>query len=171
MLTDARDLTSGTRREVDVCVIGAGAAGITLALELDASGLSVLVLESGGTDLEPATQDLHAGEVVGRPLTTLDTSVRLDQTRLRFLGGTTNHWAGFCRPLHPIDFEERGGLHRSGWPIDHGDLVPYWDRAASACPRRPCGPSGSNRSCSRPPIPRCSAASTAASWRPATTWR
>lgn len=129
MLTDARDLASGTRRQVDVCVIGAGAAGITLALELDASGLSVLVLESGGTDLDPATQDLHAGEVVGRPLTTLDTSVRLDQTRLRFLGGTTNHWAGFCRPLHPIDFEEREGLRRSGWPIRHADLVPYWDRA------------------------------------------
>ncbi|MEZ5244447.1 MAG: GMC family oxidoreductase [Acidimicrobiales bacterium] len=129
MLTDARSLDSGTRREVDICVIGAGAAGITLALELDGSGLSVLVLESGGTDLEPATQDLHAGEVVGRPLTTLDSTVRLDQTRLRYLGGTTNHWAGFCRQLHPIDFEERDGLRLSGWPIAHADVLPYWDRA------------------------------------------
>ena len=129
MLTDARSLESGARREVDVCVIGAGAAGITLALELDGRGLSVLVLESGGTDLDPATQDLHAGEVIGRPLTTLDTTVDLDQTRLRYLGGTTNHWAGFCRQLHPIDFEQREGLLRSGWPITHAELVPYWDRA------------------------------------------
>jgi choline dehydrogenase-like flavoprotein len=129
MLTDARSLPSGTRRSADVCVIGAGAAGITLAMELMGSGLSVIVLESGGTDVEPDTQDLAAGDSVGRTLETLDNPVRLDQTRLRYLGGTTNHWAGFCRPLSPIDFEVREGLRRSGWPISHDDLLPYWDRA------------------------------------------
>lgn len=129
MLTDARSLPDGTRREVDVCVIGAGAAGITLAMELMGSGLSVALLESGGTEPDDATQDLAAGESVGQPLETLDSPVRLDQTRLRYLGGTTNHWAGFCRPLRPIDFEVRPGLRRSGWPIAHDDLLPYWDRA------------------------------------------
>ena len=130
MLTDARTLASGTRRQADVCVIGAGAAGITLALELRNSGLDVMVLESGGREEDPAHQDLAAGDSVGRPSTTLDSPVRLDQMRLRYFGGTTNHWAGFCRPLSPIDFEARDHLAVSGWPFGPEELEPFMARAA-----------------------------------------
>lgn len=130
MLTDARTLAPGTTRRADVCVIGAGAAGITLALELAGNGLEILLLESGGEAEDPANQDLYAGESTGRPSTTLDSPVRLDQMRLRYLGGTTNHWAGFCRPLAPIDFEVRDHLRVSGWPIPRDEFLPYWDRAA-----------------------------------------
>ncbi len=130
MLIDARSLPSGTTRRADVCVIGGGAAGITIALELAGSGLEVLLLESGGEVEEPDTRDLAAGESIGRPATTLDSPVRLDQMRLRYLGGTTNHWAGFCRPLSPIDFEVRDHLAVSGWPIGPADLEPFLARAA-----------------------------------------
>ena len=130
MLTDARTLASGSRFDVDLCIIGGGAAGITIAMELIDSGLRILLVESGGTDPDKATHDLAAGESIGRPATTLDTPVRLDQMRLRYLGGTTNHWAGFCRPLSRIDFEPRDHLRVSGWPITYDDMVPYWERAA-----------------------------------------
>lgn len=130
MLTDARTLDSGSALEADLCIIGGGAAGITMAMELLGSGLRVLVIESGGTEPDAATQALATGDSIGEPATTLDNPVSLDQIRLRYLGGTTNHWAGYCRPLSPIDFEPRDHLRVSGWPIDHAELVPYWERAA-----------------------------------------
>lgn len=129
MLTDARTLRSGSALEADVCIIGGGAAGISMAMELLNSGLRVLLIESGGTEPDAATQALTTGDSIGAPVTTLDKPVTLDQTRLRYFGGTTNHWAGYCRPLAPVDFEHRDHLGVSGWPIDHTDLAPYWDRA------------------------------------------
>lgn len=130
MLTDARTLRSVSVLHADLCIIGGGAAGISMAMELLNSNLRVLLVESGGTEADTDTQALAAGDNIGAPLATFTGVVRLDQTRLRYLGGTTNHWAGFCRPLAPIDFEVRDHLGVSGWPIDYGDLVPYWDRAA-----------------------------------------
>jgi choline dehydrogenase-like flavoprotein len=44
----ARDVTEGTTLSADVCIAGAGAAGITMALRLRHRGCSVLLLESGG---------------------------------------------------------------------------------------------------------------------------
>lgn len=129
MLIDARTLELGTTADPDVCIIGAGAAGITIAMELLDSGLSVLLLESGGATPDAATQDLYAGESVGQPLRSIDRTIPTDEVRLRYFGGTTNHWAGACRPLTPVDFEERDGLRVSGWPIEHADLLPYWERA------------------------------------------
>ena len=129
MLTDARTLTSGSALEADLCIIGGGAAGITMAMELLHSSLRVLLIESGGTEPDPATQALTEGDSIGLPATSLDNPVSLDQIRLRYLGGTTNHWAGFCRPLSPIDFEPRDHLRVSGWPIGYADFVPYWERA------------------------------------------
>ena len=130
MLIEADSLDRGTHLAADVCIIGAGAAGITLALELTAAGHEVLLIESGGRAEEIPTQDLAAGTSIGNPSTTLDSPVRLDQMRLRYLGGTTNHWAGFCRPLSPVDFEVRDHLAVSGWPIAFTDLDPYMARAA-----------------------------------------
>jgi len=137
MLIRADDLAAASADEMvlssDVCIIGAGAAGITIALELMESGLDVLLLESGDVDPDPATQDLYDGENVGQPLAVLDGEVSLDTIRLRYLGGTTNHWAGYCRPLEPVDFMKRDNLEVSGWPIDRDAMFPYWARAAEWC--------------------------------------
>src|SRR5258707_70505 len=98
MIHDARQLPTGAVLETEVCVVGAGAAGITLAHALRDVGFRVLLLESGGFEFEDETQALCAGENRGVP------NYELDISRLRFFGGSTNHWAGWCRPLEPEDF-------------------------------------------------------------------
>jgi choline dehydrogenase-like flavoprotein len=123
MLVDLRrdpDAADGFR---DVCIIGAGAAGITLAERLAAMGRSVCLLESGGLDFEHATQDLYRGSNLGMPY------YDLDQSRLRFFGGTVAIWGGRCALLDPIDFEQRDWVPYSGWPIARSDLDPYYRRA------------------------------------------
>lgn len=127
MFIDARSLEEGKRIESDVCIIGAGAAGISIALELAGTGTNVCVLESGGFNYELDTQQLYQGENVGRPY------YPLTVTRLRFLGGTTNHWGGFSRMLDASDFEKRDWVPHSGWPISREDLMPYYPRAHELC--------------------------------------
>ena len=107
----------------DVVIVGGGPAGITLALELADAGLRVALLESGGEDFDPDTQLLYDGEVVGND------KFDLTSIRLRFLGGTTNHWGGHCLPMDEIDFDRRPLNGMSGWPFDRDHLVPFYVRA------------------------------------------
>ena len=123
MFIDAREVPDGETIEADLCVIGAGAAGITIAREMAGTQHRVVVLESGGLDYDERTQSLYEGTNIGMA------SFDLDINRLRYFGGTTNHWAGHCRPLDPIDFERRSWVPYSGWPISRQDLVPYYLRA------------------------------------------
>lgn len=123
MLIDARTLPEATRITADIAIVGGGAAGIAIARELIGRGLEVVLLESGGLDYDNDTQDLYAGEISGNP------SLALDASRLRYLGGTSNHWAGYCRPLDPVDFAARPWVPHSGWPIDRAALEPYYQRA------------------------------------------
>ncbi len=125
MLIDFRTVPNHTRIETDVCVIGAGAAGISLALELSASKLDVCLLESGGTELSLAAQDLARGVStdVGWPYEPLE------GTRIRGLGGTTTVWDGACAPYNEIDFETREWIPHSGWPITRASLDPYYERS------------------------------------------
>lgn len=110
--------------DADLCIIGAGAAGITLARAFVGSGIRVCVLESGGFEYEPKIQELYRGK---------DTGIRgpygLAESRLRYFGGTTNHWTGHCAPLSKMDFEVRPWLPYSGWPIRKQDLDPYYEAA------------------------------------------
>jgi choline dehydrogenase-like flavoprotein len=107
----------------DVCIAGGGVAGITLALRLAASKKRVLLLEAGGTDISEESQDVYQGKNVGNPYHDLDTA------RLRYLGGTSGHWSGQCRPLDAHDFLKRDHIPESGWPIRKADLDPYQDAA------------------------------------------
>ena len=133
MLTDAREVPSESTLDADVCIVGGGVAGITLARELRGSGLRVLLLESGGFDADDGTQALAGGEVVGEPLTHYWEDEAVVDTRLRYFGGTTNHWAGFCRPLEPVDFVARPAVGQPGWPISYDDLTPWYQRAVELC--------------------------------------
>jgi choline dehydrogenase-like flavoprotein len=123
MFGDARSVARDTTLETDVCIIGAGAAGITLARELSQSPLRVTVLESGGLQFEPETQALYEGPSIGLPYPDLSVP------RLRFFGGTTNHWGGICRPFDEADFEPREGIPFTGWPIKKSDVDPFYGRA------------------------------------------
>ena len=127
MFVDARTLSAETTIEAETCIVGAGAAGITLARELAGPASRVVVLESGGFGFEEGIQNLYAGEVVGHAFPPLDVD------RLRYLGGTTNHWDGGCSPFDPIDFEKRDYVRDSGWPFDRAALDPYYERAQRVC--------------------------------------
>jgi choline dehydrogenase-like flavoprotein len=120
---DARTLPDATLLEGDLCIVGAGPAGIALALEWEGRGERVLLLEGGGFQLERALQDRFRGESVGLPY------YPLESARLHFFGGASNHWGGFCAPFDPIDFQERAWVPRSGWPFGGGELEPFYPRA------------------------------------------
>jgi glycerol-3-phosphate dehydrogenase len=64
MIEDANKIPSGSSFAADLCVVGAGAAGISLALQFTATGLDVLLVESGGMKESSATHALYKGEVV-----------------------------------------------------------------------------------------------------------
>lgn len=123
MLIDLHKYPEAEIGSGDVCIIGAGAAGITMARGLAQEGHSVILLESGGFDFEQATQDLYRGSNVGMPY------YDLDQARLRFFGGTVSIWGGRCAQLDAIDFEPRDWVAHSGWPIRKSDIDPYYARA------------------------------------------
>lgn len=121
---DATRLSAGQVLEADLCIVGAGAAGITLARELANSGLSILLLEAGGERLEARDQALCRWAQSGQRYFDLATC------RLRYFGGTTNHWAGYSTAPLSIDFDARPDLGVAGWPIGLSTLQPYVERAA-----------------------------------------
>ena len=123
MLEDFNTCADMVSVETEVCIVGAGAAGITLARELVAAGMEVCLLESGGVDHEQAVQDLAHGSSIGYPYYPLVSS------RLRFFGGTTSIWGGRVAQLDRIDFEKRSWVADSGWPFDKAALAPYYARA------------------------------------------
>lgn len=107
-----------------ICIIGAGVAGITIANELINNNIDdITLLESGDLDIDEDMQALY------RSGNTPDFFPSTDQSRLRFFGGSSNHWEGTCKPLSPIDFEKREWVKDSGWPISYDDLVPYYKTA------------------------------------------
>ncbi|KKC27775.1 GMC oxidoreductase [Sphingomonas sp. SRS2] len=109
-----------------VCIVGGGAAGVTIAKSLLDRGIEVCLLEAGGMKLEQDQQALLAGESVGEP-------VKVEEGRFRRLGGATGSWTGRCAELDPIDFERRAWVPRSGWPIGLDDLKPYYREAEAMC--------------------------------------
>jgi choline dehydrogenase-like flavoprotein len=127
MFIDARTLPEGSTLDGDICIIGGGAAGITLARDLAGGGRKINLFESGGFNFSEKTQDLYAGESVGQPLHPLTVE------RLRFFGGSTNHWSGGCRPFDAQDFTAHAYIPCSGWPIGLNDLEGYYRRAQMIC--------------------------------------
>jgi choline dehydrogenase-like flavoprotein len=128
MIDDSSQLDDGATLHAEVCIIGAGAAGITLALELAGTGISVLLLESGGLELEPETQKLYQGAVADERLHSPP-----HRYRERRFGGSTTIWGGRCVPFDEIDFEPRDYMPDSGWPITLADLMPHYPRANRLC--------------------------------------
>jgi choline dehydrogenase-like flavoprotein len=124
MIIDSHDLPDGQELQADLCIIGAGAAGITMAMEFIGSGIDVLLLEAGGRDEEEDTQRLYRGSVTEHRLHSAP-----DRYRQRRFGGTTTIWGGRCMPFDAIDFEARDYIPQSGWPITLDDLKPFYARA------------------------------------------
>jgi len=108
----------------DVCICGAGVAGITLAVKLPPR-LDVVLLEGGGLEYTDDSQDIYKGKSIGEEYYDLATA------RLRYFGGTSNHWGGWCHPLDSYDFKPKPYIEHSGWPIERRDLDPYLEEAES----------------------------------------
>jgi hypothetical protein len=142
MILDASELPRNTTIDTDVCIVGAGTAGIVLAREfyLPANLLGGICAcaswRAEGVNRNPETQSLSMGRNVGFPYFPLDTA------RARFFGGSSNRWdipignerlGVRLRPFDPIDFEERDWVPHSGWPFSKAQLDSFYDRAQSLC--------------------------------------
>jgi len=127
MLLDADSIPFGETLKADVCIVGAGAAGLSVVMGLLDRRTTLVILESGGCEPDEATQSLNRGTTTGQRY------YELDACRLRYLGGSTNAWGGWCRPLDAIDFEDRPSLPASGWPFERSLLDPYYERAHALC--------------------------------------
>jgi len=145
VLIDARSLPREAIIDTDVCIVGAGAAGIAVARELAGGRLRICLLESGGLNPDDATQALYRGTSLARKY------FRLDESRTRYFGGSTNCWMGYCRPLDEDDFERRDWIPHSGWPFDRAALLPFYRRAQVVCQLGPFGYQGAE--CATPRLP------------------
>ncbi len=132
---DARRLRPGDTIDADLCIVGAGPAGLSVAHALQGGGLRVVVLDSGAREFDRAAQALNEAQVVGSPYGDLL------QTRQRQLGGTANAWntevdgepAAKYLPLDPVDFAARAGFPLSGWPFGRDELDPWYEHAHVLC--------------------------------------
>ena len=130
MIQDFRDYGDSTQFEADLCLIGAGAAGIAIAREFLGSKFKICLVESGGLELDPVIQKLNETEDTGlhrKPYT---------ETRQRIFGGATNHWTGLCGLLSDHDFEPHPWIPNSGWPIKKTELDLYYEKALEVCQDR-----------------------------------
>lgn len=123
MHIDARNLENNSLIEGDICIAGAGAAGISMALEWMNTSHKVILLEGGGFEYDEQVQELYAGKTTGQRY------FPLKSIRLHYFGGTTGHWAGWCAEFDPIDFKKRHWITRSGWPITLEDVKLFYPRA------------------------------------------
>jgi len=110
--------------DTDICIVGAGAAGIALSLELERSRFRVLLLESGDARPLEAADELNRMAIIGQPRNVVA------RVRRRGFGGTTIDTYGRCVLPDAIDFESRPWVTDSGWPIDEHQIRPFYPRAA-----------------------------------------
>ncbi len=122
MIADLDETDGSELPEYDVCIVGSGPAGGTLAAELATSGLSICVLESGRKRTTRHGDELRKVESEG---------IRIkDYSRERVLGGASTTWAGLSSPLDRSDLEPRDFVADSGWPIEESELSALYAEAA-----------------------------------------
>ena len=107
-------------------MVGAGPAGIAIAIEVANKGFDVVLVESGHEQFDPNTQQLaEAAEWNTALHAPMSMSVR------RQLGGTSTIWGGRCVPYDRVDFECRDHISNVTWPVTYDELLPYYQRACS----------------------------------------
>ena len=115
----------------DFCVIGSGPAGMTIARKLAQAGKKVFLCEGGGEEISEESQDIYKGTIVSGEYFPLDAS------RLRFLGGSSNHWRGSCVNFEDYDFKAKKASPDGAWPINADDLKPYKNEASETLDATP----------------------------------
>ena len=115
----------------DLCIVGSGPVGMSLAIEFERLGRDVLVLESGGSEVDPKrTEDSHAAIVDPQHHAPMEVTV------CRAFGGTSWFWGGRCVPYDAVDFVKRDFVPDSDWPIRYEDIEPWYK---AACEYLLCG--------------------------------
>lgn len=122
MIHPLADLDPAQPLQADVCVIGAGAAGLGIASEFLETRHRVLVLESGGAARSEDADTLNETYSEGVPH-----SGSIDG-RARVLGGATTAWGGQLIPLRESETQARPWVPHSGWPFGPDVLDPYYRR-------------------------------------------
>lgn len=138
MFLDLRNLPADHRIDCDLCIIGGGPAGITIAREYIGTNLKVCLVESA-EEYDDQSQSLYAG--ARQPSRKRARSIRDGvhygalalHSRLRHFGGSSNHWGGYCAPLTPEDLETRDWIPDSGWPVEWKELARFYPRAQTLC--------------------------------------
>jgi len=123
MHIDARQLDNNSVIEGDICIIGAGASGISIALDWENTPYKVILLEGGGFEYDDKVQELLNGKITGHPYYPMKAS------RLHYFGGATGHWGGMCSTFDDIDFKKRDWVENSGWPIKREDIAAFYPKA------------------------------------------
>ena len=141
--------------DYDVCVIGSGAGGGPIALELAKAGRSVLVLEKGPwltekdfykDDLACCVRSVYSPQLKDEKHVIeeqyQDGSWQGESTEEsgwdfwngNVVGGSSNFMSGFFYRLKPKDFRllsefgEIKGANIADWPISYEDLEPYYTK-------------------------------------------
>ncbi len=122
-IIDSNELPEDAELKADICIVGAGAAGITIASELDSGSQTVCLLESGGQHLQEDVQALYDLDNLGHPIR------ENFMARVRYFGGSCNLWAGRAMKLSPMDFKPRSWVPHSGWPVSSEELDRYFEGA------------------------------------------
>jgi hypothetical protein len=116
------DLDAGapeTPIETDVCILGAGPVGLTLARSLAEKNHRVTILEIGGSTAAPGTawptarfdRREYRGATVGRAFG---------------LGGTSALWGAQLLPVRAADLLARPQIQSPAWPLVYADIEPYF---------------------------------------------
>ena len=133
MIQDADDIVRGAILQANICIVGAGPAGITLAMELARTGRSILLIESGDLVHNDRQQELNSGEVVDATLHSPP-----DRYRESRFGGSSSIWGGRCVPFDPMDFETRSWIDNAAWPIAFAEVEQHYPTANALCEAGDC---------------------------------
>ncbi|WP_285401720.1 GMC oxidoreductase [Luteibacter sp. ME-Dv--P-043b] len=127
MILDYLDRSAPNDLHADLCIIGAGAAGIAMARSFVGSSVTVCLVEGGGTRGEESSQALYEGSASG------DVPFDTAGSRMRVFGGSCTLWGGGCIPLGDSDMTPRDWVPDSGWPLRHAELAPWYEKARDFC--------------------------------------
>jgi choline dehydrogenase-like flavoprotein len=127
VIIDYLDPSAPADFQADLCVIGAGPAGIAIARAFIGTPTTVCLIEGGGLAGEDRSQSLYDGESAGDAIFDAGTA------RMRVFGGSCTLWGGGCIPFADTDLEPRDWVPDSGWPLRYADLAPWYDKAREFC--------------------------------------
>jgi choline dehydrogenase-like flavoprotein len=105
--------------DTDVLIVGAGIAGLILAVRLRRASIRVAVIESGGREQVSETHPFN------RVLQLGDAYSGASKGRFRCLGGTSTRWGGALIPFVDQDLSARPYLGLPGFPINPIEIRRY----------------------------------------------